>query len=62
MAVTVEDVLARRTRILFLDALAAIESVPAVASLMAKELNKDEHWINQQVTEFIALAKQYLLS
>ena len=62
MAVTVEDVLARRTRILFLDALAAIESVPAVSSLMAKELNKDEHWINQQVTEFIALAKQYLLS
>ena len=62
MAVTVEDVLARRTRILFLDAAAAIESVPVVASLMAQELNKDGHWINQQVIEFIALAKQYLLS
>ena len=38
MARTVEDVLARRTRALFLDARAAMEAAPAVARLLAKEL------------------------
>ena len=62
MAITVEDVLARRTRILFLDAMAAMESAPIVAKLMAGEMNKDEQWIQQQIESFNALAKQYLLS
>ena len=38
----IEDVLARRTRALFLDARAAMDMAPAVAHLMAKELKKDE--------------------
>ena len=38
MAQTVEDILARRTRILFLNARAAIEIAPAVADIMVKEL------------------------
>ncbi len=42
MARTVEDVLARRTRALFLDARAAMDMAPAVAQLMATELKKDE--------------------
>lgn len=62
MAQTVEDVLARRTRILFLDATAALESASVVAELMAWELNKDEKWIQEQLTAFSSLAKQYLLS
>ena len=62
MVITVEDVLARRTRILFLDAMAAMESAPIVAKLMAGEMNKDEQWIQQQIESFNALAKQYLLS
>ena len=61
MAMTVEDVLARRTRMLFLDAQAAIEAAPMVAKLMAKEMNRDEEWIAQQLNSFITLAKGYLL-
>jgi glycerol-3-phosphate dehydrogenase len=38
MAMTVEDVLARRLRLLFLDGRAAIEVAPQVATLMAQEL------------------------
>lgn len=61
MARTVEDVLARRIRILFLDAAAAIELAPAVARIMAAELNQDEQWINNQVETFSSLATGYLL-
>ncbi|MEO7796468.1 MAG: glycerol-3-phosphate dehydrogenase/oxidase [Opitutaceae bacterium] len=60
MARTVEDVLARRTRILFLDARAALECAPAVAALMAKELDRPSAWEEQQVREFSALAQGYL--
>ncbi len=62
MALTVEDILARRIRLLFLDARAAIESAPVVVAVMAKEMNKDELWQQQQIATFTALAKQYLLS
>ncbi len=62
MAVSVEDVLARRTRLLFLDAKAAIALAPEVASLMAKDLDKDIDWEKTQVTNFTKLAQQYLLS
>ncbi|MEI8059859.1 MAG: glycerol-3-phosphate dehydrogenase C-terminal domain-containing protein, partial [Ferruginibacter sp.] len=62
MAITIEDILARRTRLLFLDARAAIQSAPSVAALMAKEMNKDDDWQKQQIETFNALAKQYWLS
>jgi len=62
MAVTVEDVLARRTRLLFLDARAAIEAAPTVAQLMAKTMHENNDWIQQQINAFTTLAKQYLLS
>ncbi len=61
MALTVEDVLARRVRLLFLDAQAAIKVAPMVAALMATELKKDMQWQNDQVTAFTSLAKAYLL-
>ena len=61
MALTVEGVLARRTRMLFLDARAAMEVAPAVAEMMAKEMNKDQEWIAEQTKSFITLAKKYLL-
>jgi glycerol-3-phosphate dehydrogenase len=60
MARTVEDVLARRTRVLFTDARAAIEIAPRVAEIMAEELGKDKVWINGQIEKFIELAKGYL--
>ena len=60
MSQTVEDVLARRTRMLFLDAHAAIESAPLVARIMAKEMGHGEKWIRDQVDDFTIVAMQYL--
>lgn len=56
---TVEDVLARRIRALFLDARAAMQMARPVARLLAKELGRDDAWIASQVQDFCALAKQY---
>ncbi len=61
MARTVEDVLARRTRALLLDARASIAIAPRVAALMAKELGHDENWQKQQVKAYEELAKGYVL-
>jgi glycerol-3-phosphate dehydrogenase len=60
MARTVEDVLARRMRILFLNARVAMEVAPVVAQLMAWELGFDNRWQQKQVQDFLRLAKQYL--
>lgn len=62
MAMTIEDFLARRIRLLFLDANAAIEICESVAAIMAEELNKDQNWINQEIIYFKTLAQQYLLA
>jgi glycerol-3-phosphate dehydrogenase len=59
MARSLEDVLARRTRVLFLNAKAAIEIAPHVAEIMAAELGKDEVWIDGQIENFTELAKNY---
>ncbi len=60
MCMTVEDALARRTRALFLDAKAAMESAPHVARLMAEETGKKEDWVKDQINNFNAVAKNYL--
>jgi glycerol-3-phosphate dehydrogenase len=62
MARTLEDVLARRTRALFLNASAAIDLAEPVARLLAVELGRDETWVATQVKEFCALAAQYRVS
>ena len=61
MARTVEDVLARRTRALFLDAAESIKMAPAVAEILATELGKDNAWKNDQIKIFTTLANRYLL-
>ncbi len=61
MARTIEDVLARRTRALLLDARASIEAAPAVAELLAAELRRDAVWRQNQVKEYTSLARGYLL-
>jgi glycerol-3-phosphate dehydrogenase len=61
MARSIEDALARRTRALFLNAHAAIAMAPAVANLLAKELNKNEQWKTTQIEAFTTLAAQYRL-
>jgi glycerol-3-phosphate dehydrogenase len=62
MARTVEDVLARRTRALFLNARAAMDMAPETARLLGRELGRDEPWQAQQVAEFRALADGYLVA
>jgi len=61
MARTVDDMLSRRTRALFLNARAAMEMAPAVAALMAQELGTGQDWIDKQLMEFRDLAAKYLL-
>lgn len=61
MAMTVEDVLARRLRLLFVDAQAAIAVAPEVAALMAKEMGKQTDWIQNEVNAFYAVAEGYLI-
>jgi glycerol-3-phosphate dehydrogenase len=61
MARTVEDVLARRTRALFLNARAAEAMAPEVARLMATELGWDASRQADEVTAFSALARGYEL-
>ena len=59
MARTIEDVLARHTRALFLNANAAIAMAEPVAALLAAELGRDQAWVSAQVMEFTQLAQQY---
>ncbi len=61
MARTVDDVLSRRTRALLLNARAAIDMAPDVASLMATELPRDASWVREQVEQFTAMARSYLI-
>jgi glycerol-3-phosphate dehydrogenase len=61
MARTVEDVLARRTRALPLDARASVAAAPRVAKLMAAELGRDDAWQRRSVLEFSALARGWIL-
>ena len=60
MARTVEDVLARRTRALFLDARAAMEAAPAVADLLARELGRGDGWKAKDLKGFLETARGYL--
>jgi glycerol-3-phosphate dehydrogenase len=59
MARTVEDILSRRTRALFLNAHAAMQMAEPVAKLLAVELGHDDAWIASQLQDFSSLAKQY---
>ncbi len=61
MARTVEDVLARRTRALFLNARAAVEMAPVVADLMAAELGWDAAYRTKQLAAFLQVASNYTL-
>lgn len=62
LARTVEDVLARRTRALFLDARASQEAAETVAALLAGELGYDAAWQAEQARAYGALADGYLLA
>lgn len=57
-----EDVLARRSRWLLLDAAACCAAAPQVAEWMATALGKDEDWQHAELEAFDAIAKAYLTS
>jgi glycerol-3-phosphate dehydrogenase len=61
MARTVEDILARRTRALFLNARAALDMAPTVADLMAPELGWDNLTQAKQLSRFRDVASNYIL-
>jgi glycerol-3-phosphate dehydrogenase len=62
MARTVEDILCRRSRSLFLNTKAAMEAAPKVASLMARELGCDSQWERKQLEVFQGIATHFTLA
>jgi glycerol-3-phosphate dehydrogenase len=61
MARTLDDILSRRTRALFLNAKAAIEMAPVVAEIMAHQLGRGQDWIDEQLRQFREHAQIYVL-
>lgn len=61
MAMTIEDVLARRTRALLLDAKASVAMAPKVAKLMADEMGKGQDWVDEQIQNYNEIASAYIL-
>ena len=59
MARTVDDVLARRVRLLYVDAREARKAAPRVAEIMAAELGRDRKWIDEQIAAFEKIAVNY---
>ena len=62
MAMTVEDVLARRTRTLFLNAAEAKNLAVQVAQIMAEEMGEDQNWIESQIENFTTLTHNYQIA
>lgn len=60
MPVTIEDVLARRTRALLLNARASSDIAPVVAGILAEELGHDTKWQQEQVESYRQLVKNYI--
>jgi len=60
MPLNLEDILARRTRSLLIDARASIEVAPVIAEIMAEEMRYDDRWKEQQIEEYKKLALNYL--
>ncbi|MFZ1455663.1 MAG: glycerol-3-phosphate dehydrogenase/oxidase [Saprospiraceae bacterium] len=60
MACTLEDILARRIRLLFLDAKAALVVAPKVCKILQTETGKDDDWYEHQLASFKAIAENYL--
>jgi len=61
MAVCLEDVLARRSRGLFIDAYETEKIAPKVAEIMASFIEKDSNWVEHQLKIFKPVLKNYQL-
>ncbi|WP_258931862.1 glycerol-3-phosphate dehydrogenase C-terminal domain-containing protein [Flavobacterium oreochromis] len=62
MAQTIEDILARRIRLLFLDAFACLQCVETVAQIIALEKGKTLQSMEKEINEFKQLTNQYLIN
>ena len=62
MARTVEDFLARRRRVLFLDTKAAIRMAPEVTKIMATHLKRGRSWQKQQLRSFEKSAARFMIN
>ena len=60
MPVTLEDLLARRTRALLLNARASSDIAGQAASIMAEEMGYDSDWQQEQVDTYRRLVKNYI--
>lgn len=60
MPFNIEDILARRTRSLFLNARASLDIAPEVANLMAEEAGHDNEWQKEQLKSYNHLVENYL--
>ncbi|MBR1541112.1 MAG: glycerol-3-phosphate dehydrogenase/oxidase [Bacteroidaceae bacterium] len=59
MAHTIDDVLARRVRLLYIDAREALRVAPEVAQVIARERNLPQSWVDSQVLEFDSIARNF---
>jgi glycerol-3-phosphate dehydrogenase len=60
MPVSIEDILARRTRSLFLNARASKDIASGVADIMANEFGYDQKWKEEQLEAYGRLVENYL--
>jgi len=60
MPVKIEDILARRSRAIFLDARASLDAAPVVAEIMARESGAGSEWIEKEIDDYRNLVSKYL--
>ena len=61
MARTLDDVLARRVRLQYIDAREAQKVAPQVAQIMATEMQKDKAWIDKQLQDYDEILKNFII-
>lgn len=61
MPQTIEDILARRTRVLFTNASIAKEIAPLIGELLKLHLQETDIWLQQQLYFFGEVAKKYMI-
>jgi len=62
MARSVEDILARRTRALLLDARESLRIAPKVACILGHLFKKDENWVQSEIASYKQVAEKYMLN
>jgi glycerol-3-phosphate dehydrogenase len=61
MARTLDDVLARRVRLQYIDARETLKIMPRVAEIMAEEMQKNQTWTDEQIKSYSEIVKKYIV-